>query len=450
MTENTREIILDVLMEISKNGAYSNEAIHGALSKYQYFSKRDRAFITKVCEGTVERMIEIDYIIDCFSTVPTRKMKPVIRDILRSAVYQIRYMGGIPDSAAVNEAVKLTQKKGFYNLKGFVNGVLRSVIRHEDEIPYPDEHKDLLNYLSVKYSMPLWLVEEWEEEYGPIVTRWMLEADLKERPTTVRFKTDGISKQEIIDSLESQGVNVSRAPYLPYAYNISDYNYLPALKAFQNGWIFPQDVSSMLVAEAAHPSPSDYVIDICAAPGGKTLHIADKMGDFGMVDARDVSPEKVDLIKQNVQRANLINIHASVKDALVHDPDSEGKADIVLADLPCSGLGVIARKSDIKYRVTKDSIRSLQELQREILRNAASYVKPGGTLIYSTCTVGHMENQDNVRYITEHFPFVTDSLNPYIPRELQCLTTEEGYLQLMPGIHETDGFFVARFKRKEF
>lgn len=449
MTENTREIILDVLMEISKKGVYSHEAIHGALSKYQYFSKRDRAFITKVCEGTVERMIEIDYIIDCFSTVPTRKMKPVIQDILRSAVYQIRFMGGIPDSAAVNEAVKLTQKKGFYNLKGFVNGVLRSVIRHEDEIPYPDPEKDTLNYLSVKYSMPLWLVEEWEEEYGPIVTRWMLEADLKERPTTVRFKNDGISKQEIIDSLESQGVTVTRAPYLPYAYNISDYNYLPALKAFQNGWIFPQDVSSMLVAEAAHPSPSDYVIDICAAPGGKSLHMADKMGDFGMVDARDVSPEKVALIKQNVQRANLINIHASVMDALVHDPDSEGKADIVIADLPCSGLGVIAKKSDIKYRVTKESIRSLQELQREILRNATSYVKPGGVLIYSTCTVGHMENQDNVRYITEHFPFVTDSLNPYLPRELWQLTTEEGYLQLMPGVHETDGFFVARLKRKE-
>lgn len=449
MTENTREIILDVLMEISKKGVYSHEAIHGALSKYQYFSKRDRAFITKVCEGTVERMIEIDYIIDCFSTVPTRKMKPVIQDILRSAVYQIRFMGGIPDSAAVNEAVKLTQKKGFYNLKGFVNGVLRSVIRHEDEIPYPDPEKDTLNYLSVKYSMPLWLVEEWEAEYGPIVTRWMLEADLKERPTTVRFKTDGISRQEIIDSLESQGVTVTRAPYLPYAYNISDYNYLPALKAFQNGWIFPQDVSSMLVAEAAHPSPSDYVIDICAAPGGKSLHMADKMGDFGMVDARDVSPEKVALIKQNVQRANLINIHASVMDALVHDPDSEGKADIVIADLPCSGLGVIAKKSDIKYRVTKEGIRSLQELQREILRNATSYVKPGGVLIYSTCTVGHMENQDNVRYITEHFPFVTDSLNPYIPRELQRLTTEDGYLQLMPGVHETDGFFIARLKRKE-
>lgn len=448
MTDNTREIILDILLEISKNGVYSHTAIHGALKKYQYFSKRDRAFITKVCEGTVERMIEIDYIIDCFSKVPVAKMKPVIQDILRSAVYQIRFMGGIPDSAAVNEAVKLTQKRGFYNLKGFVNGVLRSISRHMNEIPYPDPNKDYEAYLSVRYSMPVWLVREWNEEFGPIVTRWMLESYLKERPTTVRLKTHGVEKQEILDSLKSQGVSVSRAPYLPYAYNISNYNYLPALTAFQKGWIFPQDVSSMLVAEAASPKPGDYVIDVCAAPGGKSLHIADKMGDFGMVDSRDVTEEKVHLIQENVTRANLINVKPSVMDALTHDTESEKKADIVICDLPCSGLGVISRKSDIKYRVTKDGIESLVELQRAILRNAVSYVKPGGTLIYSTCTVGHYENQDNVKWITAHFPFYTESLNPYLPRELWRLTTEEGYLQMMPGIHESDGFFVSRLKRK--
>ncbi len=448
-TDNTREIILNILMEISENGVYSHTAIRGALDKYQYFSKRDRAFITKVCEGTVERMIEVDYIIDCFSSVPTSKMKPVIQDILRSAVYQIRFMGGIPDSAAVNEAVKLTQKKGFYNLKGFVNGVLRAIVRHLDEIPYPDPKKEPVRALSIRYSMPEWLVQEWTEEYGPIVTGWMLERNLEERPTTVRLATAHATRQEILDSLKEQGVTCTRAPYLPYAYNISDYNYLPALTAFQKGWIFPQDVSSMLVGEAAAPKPGDYIIDICAAPGGKTLHVADKMKDFGMVDSRDVSPEKVAMIQENVKRADLINIRPSVMDALVHDSPSEGKADIVIADVPCSGLGVISRKSDIKYRVTKDRIENLVELQREILRNAVSYVKPGGTLIYSTCTVGHRENIDNVRWITEHFPFETESLNDYLPRELWRLTTEEGYLQLIPGVHDSDGFFVARLKRKD-
>ncbi|MCH4039812.1 MAG: 16S rRNA (cytosine(967)-C(5))-methyltransferase RsmB [Eubacteriales bacterium] len=450
MPENLREIVLGILTEIGENGTYSHTAIRAALDRYQYFSKRDRAFITKVCEGTVERMIEIDYIIDCYSTVPVEKMKPVIREILRSAVYQIRFMGGIPDSAAVNEAVRLTQKHGFYNLKGFVNGVLRSIIRNEDSIPYPDSKKEPVRYLSVKYSMPEWLVSSWLDEFGPFVTGKMLESCLIERPTTVRLKTDNITKKVILDSMREQNVTVKRAPYLPYAYNISDYNYLPGLKAFQNGWIFPQDVSSMLVAEAAAPKRGDYVIDVCAAPGGKSLHIADKMGGYGMVEARDLSEEKVKLIADNVKRADLINVKPVVMDALTLDMDSVEKADIVICDLPCSGLGVISRKSDIKYRVSPEKINSLVDLQRQILKNAVRYVKPGGTLIYSTCTVGHRENQDNVAWITEHYPFVTDSLNPYLPRELWRLTTEQGYLQLLQGVHDSDGFFIARLKRKDF
>ncbi len=449
MTESVREIILRVLTEISENGIYSHMAIRGALERYQFLSKRDRAFITKVCEGTVERMIELDYIIDCYATVPTSKMKPVIRDILRSAVYQLRFMDSVPASAAVNEAVKLTQKKGFYNLKGFVNGILRSVIRGGSETPYPDPEKEPVKALSVRFSMPEWIVRNWISEFGPYVTGKMLESSLTVRPTVVRFKTDRISKNTILQSLASQGVTVKRAPYLPYAYIISDYNYLPALTAFKNGWIFPQDVSSMLVAEAASPMRGDYVIDMCAAPGGKSLHIADKMGSFGMVEARDVSEDKVALIRDNVHRADLINVRPVVMDALAYDMSSAEKADIVICDVPCSGLGVISRKSDIKYRVTPERIASLVELQRQILSNAVKYVMPGGHLIYSTCTVGKSENEDNVRWITENFPYELESLDPYIPKQLRRLTTAEGYLQLIPGIHDCDGFFLARLRRKK-
>lgn len=449
MPENLREIILNILMEISGKGVLSHIAIREGLEKHQYFSKRDRAFITRVCEGTVERKIELDYIINCYSTVPIEKMKPVIRNILRSAVYQIRYMGGIPNAAAVNEAVRLTQKRGFYNLKGFVNGVLRSIIRNGDTIPYPDREKEPLKWASVNYSMPEWIVSAWAEEYGTYVTRLMLEKSLEERPTTVRFKTDGITRKEILGSLRGQGVSVKRAPYLNYAYTISDYNYLPALTAFQNGWIFPQDVSSMLVAEAAAPEKGNTVIDVCASPGGKSLHIADKMGDYGMVEARDISEEKVEAIRQNVSRAKLINVRPEVMDALTYDADSNGRADIVICDVPCSGLGVISRKSDIKYRVTPEKIRSLVDMQRQILRNAVRYVRPGGTLVYSTCTVTREENLDNRQWILEHFPFEPSSLDGLIPAELRRLTTAEGYLQLIPGVHDTDGFFIARFRRKE-
>ena len=448
MNESTREIILKILSEISENGIYSHMAIRTALDKYLFLSRRDRAFITRVCEGTVERMIELDYIIDLYSTVNVSRMKPVIRDILRSAVYQIRFMDSVPASAAVNEAVKLTQKKGFYNLKGFVNGVLRAIIRGGNAIPYPDDTKEPVRALSVRYSMPEWIVSEWIDEFGEIVAGKMLEASLTERPTIVRFKTAQISRDTIIDSLTAQGVTVKKAPYLPYAYVISDYNYLPALTAFKNGWIFPQDISSMLVAEIAAPRKGDYVIDMCAAPGGKSLHIADKMAGFGMVEARDLTEDKVQLIRDNVHRADLINVHPMVMDALTYDIGSEEKADIVICDLPCSGLGVVSRKSDIKYRVTPERIESLVDLQRQILTNAEKYVLPGGRLIYSTCTVGHRENIDNVRWLTENFPFETEDIDPCLPKQLRRLTTSEGYLQLIPGVHDTDGFFIARLRKK--
>ena len=423
--------------------------MHAALEKYQYFSKRERAFITKVSEGTVERQIEIDYIIDQFSTVPVEKMKPVIQNILRSAVYQIRYLGSVPNSAAVSEAVQLAQNRGFYNLKGFVNGVLRNIARNADNIRYPDPDEDPVRYLSITKSMPEWLTKAFLDEYGPVITERILNSFLEERPTTVRIKTERIGRNEILTSLRNQGVTVRHAPYLPYAYNLIGYNYLMALNAFKNGWIYPQDVSSMLVTEAADPKPGDNVIDLCAAPGGKSLHIADRMAGYGMVEARDVSVEKVELIAENVRRANVINVHPVVKDALVFDPDSVDSADIVIADLPCSGLGVIGRKADIKYHVTPEKIGELVKLQRQILENGAKYVKPGGVFIFSTCTMTREENIENVRWIRENTDLIPESLDPYIPRELRRLTTAEGYLQLLPGVHESDGFFIARFRRKQ-
>ena len=248
---NLREIILDILLTIFKDGVYSNIAIHNALEKVQYFSKRDRAFITKVCEGTVERLIELDYCISRYSTLPVPRMKPVIQNILRMSTYQILYMDSVPNASAVNEAVRLAQTRGFYNLKGFVNGVLRNIVRNAGSIEYPSADKEPVSYLSVTYSVPEWLAEAWLNEYGMIVAEKMFASFLAVRPTTIRLKTSRVNRADILTSLRNQGVTVKKAPYLPYAYNISDYNYLPALDAFMKGLIFPQDVSSMLVAEAA-------------------------------------------------------------------------------------------------------------------------------------------------------------------------------------------------------
>ena len=440
-------MILDILLEIDE-GEHSHIAIRNALSKYQFLPKQERAFITRVCEGTLEYRIQIDYIIDAFSKTPVDKMKPVIREILRSAVYQLKYMDSVPDSAVCNEAVKLAQKKGFYNLKPFVNGVLRSIVRQMDEVQFPKKEDDVVKYLSITYSMPEILVERWLADYGEEKTELMLADFLKEKPLNVRCRTYLHSQEEIRKSLEDQGVEVTQAPYLSYAYEISGFNHILALDAFVQGKIQVQDVSSMLVAEIANPQKGDYIIDMCAAPGGKSLHLGDKMEGYGTVDARDLTQYKVSLIEENIRSTGSINVPAKVQDATLFDVESECKANIVLADVPCSGYGVIGKKPEIKYRVTPQKQEEIVILQRVILKRAAEYVKPRGSLIFSTCTIAKEENEENMMWFLNNFPFKLESLDPYLPEELHSETTALGYLQLLPGVHKTDGFFMAKFRRK--
>ena len=447
---NTREMILEILLQIEE-GEHSHIAIRNALSKYQFLPKQERAFITRVCEGTLEYRILIDYIIDSFSKVSVAKMKPAIREILRSAVYQLKFMDSVPDSAVCNEAVKLAQRKGFYNLKPFVNGVIRTVARELENLEYPSREEDLVKYLSVRYSMPQNLVLRWLEDYGEEKTEKILVDFLTEKPITVRCRNhlNALNSPEVIKkSLESQGVTVEPAAYLPYAFQISGYNHILALDAFINGKIQVQDVSSMLVAEVANPQKGDYVIDLCAAPGGKSLHIGDKMEGFGTVDARDLTQYKVNLIEENIRRTESINVQAKVQDATVFDVESECKADIVIADVPCSGYGVIGKKPEIKYRMTPQKQEDIVILQRTILTRAAEYVKPRGTLVFSTCTIAKEENEENMMWFLNNFPFRLESLDEYLPEELHSETTALGYLQLLPGVHKTDGFFIAKFRRK--
>ena len=444
---NTRELILGILLEVNKEGQYSHLVIRSTLEKYQYLEKQERAFISRVCEGTLEYKIRLDYILNQFSTVPAEKMKPVIRELLRSSVYQILYMDSVPDSAVCNEAVKLARKKGFYNLTGFVNGVLRKIAREYGSIRFPGKDQPE-EYLSVIYSMPKWLVQRFLEQYGFEKTEKMLESFLKEKPTTIRIREYLVDKKAVLESLERQQVTVEKAPYIENAYYLKNYDYLPALEAFRMGTVQVQDVSSMLVGDIADPNEGDYVIDLCAAPGGKTLCIADKLKGTGRVDARDISRSKTDLIRENAIRQSFLNVVVSEKDASQLDSDSLEKADILIADVPCSGLGVMGRKTDIKYKMNPAKIQELAGLQRLILEQASTYVKPGGTLIYSTCTITNEENLDNVKWFTEHFPYELESLDPYLCKELQSETTSKGYLQLLPGVHQCDGFFIARMKRK--
>ena len=431
---NTREIVLAVLTEVLEEDKYSHIVLREVLEKYQYLEKRDRSFITRVTEGTLENLIEMDYIISQFSSVKGSRMKPVIRNILRMSVYQLKYMDSVPDSAVCNEGVKLAQRKGFFNLKGFVNGVLRSVARNLDKVKYPDPKEMPVPYLSVTYSMPEWILQSWLRLYDFETVETICRGIHKEHATTVRCNLNKASKKDIMESLQSQGVTVTEHPYLDYALNLSDYNYLKALDAFRNGWIQVQDVSSMLVAEVAAPKWGDYCIDVCAAPGGKALHLADKLEGSGFVEARDITESKVQLMQDNIERTALINMNAVVADATVFLPASVEKADVLLADVPCSGLGVIGRKPDIRYKMTENKQEDIVKLQRQIL---------------DTCTIGAEENQYNLKWFLDNYPFKLESIDPYLPEELQGKTTRAGYLQLLPGVHESDGFFLARLKRVE-
>lgn len=426
---NVRELALEVLLEIEK-GEKSHLILRSVLEKYQYLTKQERAFLTRVTEGTVERRLELDYIINQYSKVKVKKMKPVIRNLLRLAVYQMKYMDNVPDSAACNEAVKLAVKRGFGNLRGFVNGVLRNIARNMDHIEYP-EKEQTIPYLSVMYSMPEWIVKMWVSDYGREKTEEILQNFYIERPTTIRINENQISKMALIDKLEREGVKVEEHPFLQSALLISNYDYLGALDSFLEGDFQVQDAASIQVAESAGIKEDDYIIDVCAAPGGKALHAAQILNGTGFVEARDLTEYKVSLIRENIWRMGFTNIEAVQQDATIYDEASEAKADVVIADLPCSGLGVLAKKTDLKYKMTPETEKEVAELQRQILKTVHRYVKPGGTLIYSTCTICKSENEENAKWFVENHPQF----------ELRWGK------QIFPG-RETDGFYIAKFIRR--
>ncbi|MFQ9515026.1 MAG: 16S rRNA (cytosine(967)-C(5))-methyltransferase RsmB [Eubacterium sp.] len=438
---NLRNLVLEMFLE-TEQGRKSHIVLKDNLDRHRELDKQQRAFVTRLYQGTVERRIEMDYIINQFSKTPVKKLKPVIREILRMSVYQIKYMDSVPVSAACNEAVKLAVKRKFANLKGFVNGVIRNIARNIDHIDYP---KELLDKLSVVYSVPRWIIEMWNQEYGQETTEEMLKGLYDDRSTTVRCNPSKAKVEDIIASLQYKNIKVEKSDLYDNALFISEYDRLSSLDVFQAGMITVQDLSSMMAGIAANPKKGDYIIDVCAAPGGKSLHMAELMDGTGMVEARDLTEYKVNLIKENNRRMRYRNIKAVVKDATEPDLESVEKADIVMADLPCSGLGVIGNKSDIKYNISRQQINELVQFQRKILKIVSTYVKPGGRLIFSTCTVNKSENQGNVKWIEENLPFKLVSLEGILPEQLDG---KDGCLQIFPGQYGMDGFFISSFIRE--
>lgn len=446
---NVREVVLDILLELAKGEEYSNVLIAGVLDKYDYLEGREKAFIKRVCEGTIERRIQIDFVLGQYSKTPVTKMKPLIRELLRMSVYQLLFMEHISPAAVCNEAVKLAKKRRFSQLQGFVNGVLRNIARGKESIVWPDREKDQGAYLSVRYSMPLWLVEHFTDAYGPEACEKILQAFLKRKAVCVRLDeglTDG-EREALLHAWERQGAAVSGHPWLPYAFYLQGAAGVRHLAGYEEGRFAVQDASSMLVVEAAGIRPEDTVVDVCAAPGGKALHAAGKLGGTGQVIACDVSRYKTDKIEENRARMGIQNVDIRVRDARVRDQSLVGQADVLLADVPCSGLGVIGHKQDIKYRVTKESLTQIVSLQKEIITNVIEYIKQGGILMYSTCTMNPSENEKMAEWICDTFAFEPVDMTQELPEALKE-QAERGMVQLLPGVHETDGFFFAKLRKK--
>lgn len=445
--KNPREIVLDILLDIEKNNKYANVSLHTALSSNQFMSKQERSYITRMVEGVIEWRIRLDFVINQVSNTKINKCKPLIRCILRMGVYEIFYMDSIPHEATCNECVKLAAKRGFSGLKGFVNGVLRNICRNMDNISFPEKEPDILKYYSIKHSIPEETVSILRDYYEDDILSDILSAGVNDRGTSIRVNTDKISVEDFMQKLILAGIDVAKGMYNDTSLIISNYDYIRRVPGFFDGYFAVQDESSCLAVKAAGIKEGNLVIDMCAAPGGKTMYAAELAGDKGLVISRDVSSDKTELIEENVERLGYNNVRVEVYDACVLDDNLINKADVVLCDLPCSGLGIMGRKNDIKYNISREKISQLSTLQRQMLENGARYVKSGGVLVYSTCTITKEENEDNVKWFIDNFDFELDSVSPYFPNSLEDRASK-GYITLLQGIDKCDGFFIARFIKR--
>jgi len=396
-----------VLTEINQQGAYNNIALRKALNARDDWDPRDKAFVTELVNGTLRNQILIDYILDKFSKKPASRMKPFIRELLRTAVYQIRWMDKVPNSAAVNEAVKLVRSNGFSALSGFINGILRNIVRaHEDgSFTIPQDW-------GTQYSFPSWLVDE--------VKRWLgLQAKEFFEGSHI---TPGVSF--CVNKLKTDQYDED----MIHLKNASD---IRETEGFKQGHLFVMDEGAYIAAKATNVKPGQNVIDLCAAPGGKSFAMAVMMKNRGKIMSCDIYPHKLELMATMVRHLGITNISLEERDATIINPKWANWADAVLLDAPCSGFGIIRRKPDIKYSKTMEDVENMAKLQKELLTAASAYVKPGGTLVYSTCTITTEENSDNVQWFLDNFPFILEESTQLMPTERH------------------DGFFIARMRKHD-
>ena len=416
---NARECALRVLYDIEYNGAYSNLALKNALSAE--YSAQDRAFITALVYGVTDKRLMLDYIITRHSKIKLKKISKYIRIILRMGIYQLKFTDKIPASAAVNESVKLAKRYGHASSAGFVNGVLRNVER--SEIEYPENGGE---YLSVKYSFPPGLCQRWVKRFGYDFTEKLMSAYSEPAHLTLRQNTLKTTPENLFERLKENDVRAE----LTDGYITADGFDISHDDLYKNGCYTVQDAAAMKAAEILAPKKGETVIDMCAAPGGKTTHMAELMENEGRILAFDIHEHKIDLIRKNAERLGITIIDARVQDGCEYDESYTDIADKILCDVPCSGLGIIRRKPEIKYGY--DAENDLPQIQRTILNNATRYLKQGGEIVYSTCTIEEAENEG----VTGGF--LSD--NP----DFEKLFEKTFY----PHIDGTDGFYICKMRKK--
>ncbi|MDB4898156.1 MAG: hypothetical protein JWN15_4418 [Firmicutes bacterium] len=448
--QSAREVALRALRDVDVKESYANLALDAHLTRSK-LEPRDRGLATELVYGVTRRRATVDWLIGQVAARPLAQIDPWIRNDLRLAAYQILYMDRIPKSAAVDEAVELARRYGHEGVAKFVNGVLRNVIRKLPTLDWPNPERDGAKALAILHSHPEWLVKAWTEGFGPEEAVRLMEASNRIPPLTIRVNTLKVSREELAEALAAEGVKTEPTTHSPYGLIIHDLtsaSYLDRLKAMKNGLMTVQDESSMLVAAVVDPQPGQTVIDVAAAPGGKTTHMAELMANQGQVIAMDIHAHRIDLITENAKRLGTSIIEGVCADARQVGRLMPGRADAILCDVPCSGLGTLARRPDARWRKQPGDIDELVPIQQAILESAAEALKPGGTLVYSTCTIQPRENQELVAaFVANHPEFRFDDIRPYLPPGLAA-AAGDGWVQLLPHIHGTDGFFIARLKKQ--
>jgi 16S rRNA (cytosine967-C5)-methyltransferase len=449
-TETPRDLALKTLSRLSRKPASSSSILGHLFQENRGLDERDRSFVSQLVKGVLRWRLRLDWIIGETSHFPITKIDPLVLDILRLALYQIFFLDRVPESAAVNEAVKQAKKRYPHHVGSFVNGVLRNICRQKDRITFPDRSKDPVRHLSSWHSYPEWLVKMWIQDLGEGEAEALLAAGNRTPPLIVRANSLRITRADLVRRLEEEGLDVQSTRYSPLGLVIGGWRgRVDQLKAFKEGLFQVQDEAAQVTSFLLAPRRRSAVLDVCAGFGGKASHLAEMMNNSGSVVALDTNRERLVSLVENSGRLGIGIIHSVVADATGNiRAFLRWPFDYIMVDAPCSGLGVLSRHPDGKWNRDMEDIGRLAGLQVSILNQAAPALRKGGRMLYVTCTISRKENEEVVEaFLNENKDAFLVNLRDEAPPWAIELVDERGFFRALPHVHQTDGFFAALFTK---